>query len=154
MLDVAPAGRLPGGPLVAGGALLLALVGTALVLPEGAPGPLDVRLRSLDGSALRGEAFVRLNVGVQADGVRELGEVRLSLAGTSALGSAVEGLHDDGTATVQVDLVPNCPAAVEALASGTLDVNVVDDRGRSRLVQLPLPTDGPLERLVRFRCSV
>lgn len=153
MLDVVPRGRLPWGPLAAGAGLLALLVGVVLVLPEGPPGPLAVRVLSLDGSALRGEAFVRLQLGVQADGARELGEVRMALAGSSSLGQSPEGLDDDGRATVQVDLVPPCPLDPADLARGTLQLTVVDDGGASRQVEVPLPRGGPLERLVRYRCA-
>lgn len=141
----------PRRALVAGVALLL-LLSTALLLRDGPAVPVDVRLSSLDGSALRGESFLRLQLGMQVDGARELGEVRVVLAGTSALGLSPDGLSD-GEATVQVDLVPPCPQSLAAYVDAELAVTVVDDAGRSRAVRLALPDDGPFERLVRYRCA-
>lgn len=153
VLIAEPRTRLP-WRLVAAGVALLVLAGAASTLRDERPaGRLEVSLEGLDGSALRGEQFVRLNLGVLAEGAAELGEVRLSLSGASVLGQSVDGLDGDGRATVQVDLVPPCPAALEGYVDGTLDVTVVDRAGRSRLVQLDLPDDGPLERLVRYRCT-
>ncbi len=137
--------------VVAAGVLALT-VGVLAVLRDGPPAPLQVRVESLDGSALRGETFVRLQLDVRTEGAAELGEVRLLLAGVRALGLSPDGL-DDGRATVQVDLVPACPRAVTELAAAALEVTVVDDAGRDRTVLVDLPDDGPLERLVRYRCS-
>ena len=149
---VAEPGTGPSRRALVAGAVVLLLVAAGALLRDGPPGPLQVRLASLDGSALRGEAFVRLQLGVQVDGARELGEVRLVLAGTSALGLSPGGLAD-GRATVQVDLVPPCPQALQAYVDAALDVTVVDRAGRSRDVRLALPDAGPLARLGRFRCA-
>ena len=140
----------------AAGALLL-LIGAATVLRDGPPVPLEVRLASLDGSALRGESFVRLQLGVSVEGATQLDEARMVLAGTSALGLSPDGLSpdglSDGEATVQVDLVPPCPQSLQAYVDAVLAVTLVDDAGESREVRLALPDDGPFERLVRFRCA-
>ena len=132
--------------------LLVGAVAAGAVLREGPAAPLQVSLVSLDGSALQGESFVRLQLGVRADGARALGQVRLLLAGTSAPGLSPDGL-DGGRATVQVDVVPTCPLAEQAVGDASLEVGVVDEDGRARTVRLPLPDDGPFERLVRYRCG-
>ena len=146
--------------LVAAAVTLLApllLLGAVALLRDGPPVPLEVRLSSLDGSALRGESFVRLQLGVSVEGARQLDEVRMVLGGTSALGSLPAGRSPDGLtdgeATVQVDLVPPCPQSLQAYVDAVLAVTLVDDAGRSREVRLALPDDGPFERLVRFRCA-
>ena len=138
--------------LVAAAVVLLLLLGAVTLLRDGPPVPLEVRLVSLDGSALRGESFVRLQLGVSVEGARQLGEVRMVLGGTSALGLSPDGLSG-GEATVQVDLVPRCPQSLQAYVDAVLAVTLVDDAGESREVRLALPDDGPFERLVRFRCA-
>ena len=152
VLVAEPSGRVSrrGSTLVL--TLLVGAVAAGAVLREGPPAPLQVSLVSLDGSALKNESFVRLQLGVRVEGARTLGQVRLLLAGTSAPGLSPRGL-DGGQATVQVDLVPTCPLAVQAVGDAALEVGVVDEDGRSRTVRLPLPDDGPFERLVRYRCS-
>lgn len=149
---VAEPGSRPSRRALLGGAVVLLVLSGTVLLRDGPPGPLVVRLASLDGSALRGESFVRLQLGVSVDGGSELAEVRLLLAGASALGLSPDGLVD-GEATVQVDLVPPCPQAVQEYVDAELEVVVLDEAGRSRTVRLALPDDGPLERLVRFRCA-
>ena len=138
-------------------AVALLLLGAATVRRDGPPVPLQVRLASLDGSALRGESFVRLQVGLNIEGARQLDGARMLLAGTNALGLSPDGLSPDGLtdgeATVQVDLVPPCPQSLQAYVDAVLAVTLVDDAGESREVRLALPDDGPFERLVRFRCA-
>ena len=151
VLAVEPSGRVSRARAVALGLLLGAVVAGA-VLRDEEPAPLQVSLVSLDGSALRGDSFVRLQLGLRADGARALDQVRLVLADASAPGLSPHGL-DQGRATVQVDLVPTCPQAMQAVPDASLEVRVVDTEDRSRTVRLPLPDDGPLERLVRYRCG-
>jgi len=42
--------------------------------------------------------------------------------------------------------------AEDLLPTGSLAVQVRDSEGQRRLVELPVPTEGQLERLVRYRC--
>ena len=131
---------------------LAAAVPTALGLRAGPPEPFEVRLDSLDGSALHGEAFVRLQLDVRIRGARRLDVVRLQLGGTSALGLSPAGLAG-GRATVQVDLVPPCPGALATYVDAVLDVTATDGAGRSHRVRVALPDDGAFARLVRYRCA-
>jgi len=139
--------------VVVAAALLLTVVAAGTALRDRSPAPLLIRLEQLDGSALRDESFVRLHVQLEAEGASGLGEVRLRLAGADSLGQHPAGFDDRGRVLVQVDLTPRCGLVAEdLLPTGSLAVQVRDSEGHRRLIELPVPTEGQLERLVRYRC--
>ena len=153
-VDVLDADPRRGSPvLILAAFLLLAVVTGGAVLYDRPPAPLRLRVEQLDGSALRDESFVRLHVQLEAEGASGLGEVRLRLAGADSLGQHPPRFDDRGRATVQVDITPRCAQVADGLLpTGSLAVQVQDSAGRPRLVELPVPTGGQLERLVRYRC--
>lgn len=153
-VDVLDADPRRGSPvLILAAFLLLAVVTGGAVLYDRPPAPLRLRVEQLDGSALRDESFVRLHVQLEAEGASGLGEVRLRLAGADSLGQHPARFDDRGRATVQVDITPRCAQVADGLLpTGSLAVQVRDSAGRPRLVELPVPTGGQLERLVRYRC--
>lgn len=156
MLEADPVGTRPA--LVVVGALLLALVVTGAIVRQSPPPPLTVTLEKLEGSALSHQSFVRLWIRLGAVGATGVDDVRLQVAGTDSPGQHPRTLDDDGRVTVRIDLVPRCDApsvgaASSGLPEGTLAVRVRDLEGAERSVQLPVPTDGALERLVRYRCA-
>ena len=138
--------------LVAAGLLLAIAAGAAAVRSSLPPTPLTVQLSSLDGSALVGESFVRLQVQLQSTGAQGLGDARLTVAGATGRGLHRPGFDDQGRLTVQVDVTPDCATVAAGVPPGTLDLRVRDEDGGRRLVQLDVPTEGRLERLVRYRC--
>lgn len=131
-------------------ALVLALTTITAVWATG-PQPLRVRLARVDGSALRGDSFLRLQLRLQGSGVERLDEVSLRLAGSTSPGSSLRGFDGRGRADVQVDVVPDCPSP--DLAGSSVRVTVTDRQGRPRTTELPLPVDGVVERLVAYRCE-
>lgn len=134
-------------------ALLVAVVAAGTALRDRSPAPLLLRLEQVDGSALRDDSFVRLHVQLEAEGASGLGQVRLRLAGADSVGQHAPGFDDRGRAVVQVDLTPRCGSVSEdLLPTGSLAVQVRDSEGERRFVELPVPTSGQLERLVRYRC--
>lgn len=141
-------------PWALGGVLLLAAVtcGAAVrsALP---PPPLAVALTHLDGTTLSGDSFVRLHVQLRTSGVRTLGDVRLTLGGTTQRGVSPRGLDDDGRTTVQVELSPACGTVTVGVGTGLLEVELRDDEGRDRTVRLDVPTDPRLQRLLRYPCA-
>ncbi len=139
------------------GALLLVLVATGVVVRKTPPPPLTLTVEQLEGSALSHQSFVRLWIRLAAVGASRVDGVRLNVAGVEQPGQHPRTL-DDGRVTVQIDLTPRCDelsvgTPSGSLPEGTLDVVVRDVDGQERLVQLPVPTEGPLERLVRYRCA-
>lgn len=151
LVDDAP-GRLRRVAAV-GGALLLALVaGAAALRSTLPPPPLEVRLAGVSGTALRGESFIRLHLTLEQSGARDLEDAVLTVAGTTQRGQHPTAF-DDGRMTVQVDLTPACTALRPDLAAGVLDLRLHDASGDARRVQVGVPADGQLERLLRYRCS-
>ena len=139
---------------VVGGGLLLTLVAGGAALRSTLPPPaLDVRLAGVSGTALRGESFVRLHVGVEHSGARGLEDAVLTVAGTTQRGSYPAAFDDDGRLTVQVDLAPVCASVQGDVAAGVLELRVLDESGDARQVALRIPADDRLERLLRYRCS-
>ena len=153
LVDDAPRRTLRLG--VVGGGLLLALVAGGAALRSTLPPPeLDVRLAGVSGTALRGESFVRLHVGVEHSGARGLEDAVLTVAGTTQRGSYPATFDDDdGRLTVQVDLAPVCASVQGDVAAGVLELRVLDTSGDARDVTLSIPADARLERLLRYRCS-
>ncbi len=101
---------------------------------------------------------MRLRIRLATVGASGVDGVRLQVAGADSPGQHPRTLDGDGRVTVQIDLTPRCEALAvgtpsSALPDGTLAVRVRDVEGRERAVQLPVPTEGPLERLVRYRCA-
>ena len=138
------------GPLLGG--LLVALVGGAAALRSTLPPPpLAVGVAGVSGTALQGDTFLRLHITREAAGARDLDEAVLSIGGTREPGRHPTAF-DDGEMTVQVDLVPSC-ASLQPLADGLLDLHLHDASGDAREVQLVLPADEQLERLLRYRCT-
>jgi hypothetical protein len=140
--------------VVAAAAVLFALlvVGGTVLRSTLPPPPLQVALASLDGSALAGDSFVRLQVQLRGQGVQALGDVRLTVAGVTQRGLHAQAFDDDGRVTVQVDVTPACAALAGGVRPGSLHVQVRDTSGATRMLQLPVPTRGSLERLLRYRC--
>lgn len=136
-----------------GTALALVLAGTVALRPPGPAEGVALRLVEHSGSALDGQTFVRLYFSVAASGGDAevsavqvvLGDRRQDVVGPARIG-------DGGEALVLVDLVPQCPDAVRALAAGTLDVTYRADGGE-RVARLPLPVEGSLPRLMARRCA-
>ena len=149
LVDDAPR-RLRRLGVVAGGLLVAVLGGAAALRSTLPPPPLEVELAGLSGTALRGESFVRLHLTLEASGARDLEEAVLSVAGTSRRGQHPTAFVD-GRLTVQLDLVPTCTAPQD-VAGGRLDLRLHDASGDARDVQLALPADAQLERLLRYRC--
>lgn len=154
LLDDGAHGR-PRRVVAAGAALLAVLVAAGAALRSTLPPPpLQVALASLDGSALDGDSFVRLQVQLRGQGVRGLGDVQLTVAGVTERGLHPDVFDDDGRMTVQVDVTPACPEVAGGVRPGSLDLQVRDVDGALRRLQLPVPTRGSLERLLRYRCEV
>ena len=138
---------------VVGGALLVALVaGAAALRSTLPPPPLEVRLAGVSGTALRGESFIRLHLTLEQSGARDLDDAVLTIAGTTQRGQHPTAF-DDGRATVQVDITPQCTAQQPDLAAGVLDLRLHDASGDARQVTLGIPAEGQLERLLRYRCA-
>lgn len=138
--------------------LVLALVGGAALLRRSPPEPVTVSLERLNGSALSDESFVRLYLRLSAEGAGEIDAVRLRIAGADQLGQHPRRFDEDGRVTVLIDLTPRCPGPGQVLPAGpflpgTLDLQLRDAAGDRRLVQLDVPSEGPLERLIRYRCA-
>lgn len=151
MLDADPPRASP--ILIVAGVLLLAMITTSVFLRDRPPAPLRLDVEQLVGSALRDESFVRLHVQLEAEGASGLGQVRLRLAGADARGRGPSRFDDSGRATVQVDFIPRCgQVSPVALPTGLLAISVRDSTGKPRLLELPVPTEGQIERLVRYRC--
>ena len=134
------------------GLLLVVLAGGAALRSALPPAPPSVGLAGLSGSALDGESFVRLNLSLRAEGVRQLGDARLTVAGATARGQHPPAFDRRGRMTLQVDVTPACADVAAGATSGRLDLALRDEQGRSRQVRLDVPADGPLERLLRYRC--
>ena len=144
--------------LVVGACLVAALLAAGGLVKAQPPTPLSIRLERVEGSALAEDSFVRLQVGIRATdaGGLRLGEVRLRLAGAQGLGTHEARFDARGRAVVQVDLTPRCPEVVgtpDGLPDGSLDLEVRDGAGATRRLSLPVPPEGQLERLVRYRCA-
>lgn len=137
---------------VAAALLLALLAGGAALRSTLPPAPLSVGLAGLSGSALEGESFVRLNLSLQARGVRDLGEARLTVAGASSRGQRLSAVDAEGRTTLQVDVTPACAQVAAGHTSGELELSLRDEQGQPRRVRLSVPADGPLERLLRYRC--
>lgn len=135
-----------------GGALLLALVaGGAALRSRLPPPPLEIRLAGVSGTALRGESFIRLHVTLEQSGARDLEDAVLTIAGTTQRGQHPTAF-DGGRMTVQVDLTPMCATLPQDVAGGVLDLRLHDTSGDARQVQVDIPADARLERLLRYRC--
>jgi hypothetical protein len=136
-----------------GGGLLVALVaGGAALRSTLPPPPLEVRLAGLSGTALRGESFIRLHLTLEQSGARALDDAVLTVAGSSQRGQHPSAF-DGGRTTVQVDVTPRCPGLQPDRAVGVLDLRLHDASGAARRVQVGVPADGQLERLLRYRCT-
>lgn len=152
LVDDAPRRTLRLG-VVVGGLLLTLVAGAAALRSTLPPSALDVRLAGLSGTALRGESFVRLHVGLEQSGVRRLEDAVLTVAGSTQRGSYPAAFDDDGRLTVQVDLAPACASVQDDIAAGVLELSVVDESGDGRQVAVRIPADDRLVRLLRYRCS-
>jgi len=130
-------------------ALLLVVATAVLTTP---PAPLRVQLAQVDGSALRGDSFLRLQLQLRGSGVTRLDEVNLRLAGRNSPGLSPRGFDRGGRAVVQVDVVPDCTTFPD-LRGSSLQVTVLDQQGRPHTTVLPLPVDGVVQRLVTYRCD-
>jgi len=150
LVDDAP-GRLRRLGAVVVGVLVALVAGGAALRSTLPPPPPDVRLTGLSGSALRGDSFLRLHLTLEASGARELEDAVLSVAGTTQRGRHPTAF-DGGRVTVQVDLVPDCASVQGDLAAGVLDLRLHDTSGNARQVQVEVPADAQLERLLRYRC--
>jgi hypothetical protein len=136
----------------AGGGLLLALVaGGAALRSTLPPPPLEVRLVGLSGTALQGESFVRFHVTLEETGARDLQDALLTVGGTTQRGQHPTAF-DSGRLTVQVDVTPSCAAVRDGVSAGVLDLRLHDASGDARRVQVEVPADAQLERLLRYRC--
>ena len=152
LLDDADERIPPDDALGAGPLLLVVLAGGAALRSALPPAPPSVGLAGLSGSALDGESFVRLNLSLRAEGVRQLGDAHLTVAGATARGQHPPAFDRRGRMTLQVDVTPACADVAAGATSGRLDLALRDEQGRSRQVRLDVPADGPLERLLRYRC--
>jgi hypothetical protein len=140
---------------VVGVLALLALLAPLLLLrPD--PGPQDpvaVELVGHNGSALDGQQFLRITFALVAEGGdAELESVAMVLGGARRDAVALEELDEGKRTRVFVDVVPQCPQALQDLPAGTLEVTYRAD-GVERAASLPLPVEGSLPRLVQRRCS-
>ena len=138
--------------LLAGGLLACLLVGGAVLRSTLPPPPLAVSLAGLSGSALEGDSFVRINLSLRAEGVRDLGDARLTVAGASQRGQHPTRFDGDGRLTLQVDVTPACEAVAQEIGAGVLELSLHDAQGRARQVELAVPAEGQFERLLRYRC--
>ncbi len=132
---------------------LLALVvgGGAALRSTLPPPPLAVALSDLTGSALDGESFVRLDLSLRLSGVDALADGELTVAGTTASGLRLVRDGDD-RARVRVDLTPDCAQVDAGATGGELTLRLQDADGDPRSLLVDVPADGPLERLLRYRC--
>jgi hypothetical protein len=138
--------------LLAGSLLAGVLVGGAVLRSTLPPPPLAVSLADLSGSALDGDSFVRINLSLHAQGVRDLGDAHLTVAGASQRGQHPTRFDGDGRLTLQVDVTPACADIAQDIDAGVLELSLHDAQGRPRQVQLAVPAEGQLERLLRYRC--
>ncbi len=139
--------------LVAGGVLVALVAGGAALRSTLPPRPLEVRSTGVSGTALQGEGFVRLNVTLEASGARELDDAVLTVAGVTQRGQHPPAFDDDdGRATVQLDLTPACASVPDDLADGVLELQLRDESGAAQRVQIAIPADSSLVRLLRYRC--
>jgi len=140
------------GWLAGGTAVALVVAGTVALRPPGATG-VALRLVGHSGSALDGQTFVRVYFSVAASGGdAEVSAVQVVLGDRRQDVVAPGRIGDGRVALVLVDLVPQCPDAVRALPTGTLDVTYRAG-GDERVARLPLPAEGSLPRLVARRCA-
>ena len=139
--------------VVGAGAVLLALVvgGGAALRSTLPPPPLGVSLADLTGSALDGESFVRLDLSLRLSGVDALDDGELTVAGTTSSGLRLVR-DDDERARVQVDVTPDCAQVDAGATGGELVLRLEDAAGDPRSLLVDVPADGPLERLLRYRC--
>ncbi len=151
LVDDAPRRLRRLGAVAAGLLVALVAAGAALrsTLP---PPPLEVRLAGLSGTALQGESFVRLHVTVEESGAGDLEDALLTVAGTTQRGQHPTAF-DGGRLTVQVDVTPLCASLQEGVAGGVLELRLHDASGDERQVQVDIPPDPRLERLLRYRCA-
>lgn len=135
----------------AAGLLLVVLLGATALRSTLPPPPVTVDLAGVSGSALDGESFVRLHLSLRSDGVSDLGTAQLTVAGATQRG---QHLSDDGQGhlRLQVDVTPVCADVAAGRTAGQLDLDLRDELGRTRQVRLAVPADGPLDRLLRYRC--
>lgn len=139
--------------VVGAGAALLVLVvaGGAALRSTLPPPPLGVALSGLTGSALDGESFVRLDLSLRLSGVDALGDSELTVAGTTSRGLRL--VRDDrDRARLQVDVTPDCGQVEAGATGGQLVLRVEDSAGDPRSLVVDVPADGPLDRLLRYRC--
>jgi hypothetical protein len=134
------------------GLLVLVLGGGAVLRSTLPPPPLAVAVADLSGSTLDGDSFVRLNLSLEASGVRDVGDARLTIAGSTQRGQHPARFDGDGRMTLQVDVTPTCAQVVDGLEAGTLDLSLRDEEGRTRQVRVAVPAESSLERLLRYRC--
>jgi hypothetical protein len=151
LLDDAPERTRRLGALAVG-LLGLVLVGGAVLRSTLPPPPLAVALAGLSGSTLEGDTFVRLNLSLQAEGARDVGDARLTIAGATSRGQHPARFDDDGRMTLQVDVTPACTSIEDGLTAGTLELSLRDERGRARDITLDVPAERSLERLLRYPC--
>ncbi len=137
---------------VGGGLLLAVVAGGAALRSTLPPPPLEIRLAGMSGTALRGESFIRLHVTLEESGARNLEDAVLTVAGTTQRGQHPTAF-EDGRMTVQVDITPVCASLQQDLTPGVLELRLQDASGDARQVQVDIPADAQLERLLRYRCS-
>ncbi len=137
---------------VAVGLLVLVLVGGAVLRSTLPPPPLAVVLAELSGSTLEGDTFVRLNLSLEAQGARDVGDAVLTIAGSTSRGQHPTRFDGDGQMTVQVDVTPTCAQIADRVDPGTLELSLHDEQGRPQQVRLEVPSEGSLERLLRYPC--
>lgn len=139
--------------VVVGVVLLLAVAaGATAVRSTLPPEPLDVAVASVSGTALQGDSFVRVHLHLRARGAQGLGEAAFTVAGTTQRGQHPPAFDDQGRMVLQVDVTPACSAVGADVGAGLLDLQVRDETGDTRHLQLDVPSSGQLERLVRYRC--
>lgn len=134
------------------GLLLVVLVGATILRSTLPPPPVVVDLAGVSGSALDGESFVRLHLLLRSDGVSDLGTAQLTVAGGTHGGQHLTAVDEDGVLRLQVDVTPVCTDVAAGRTAGRLDLELLDERGRSHEVRLAVPAEGPLDRLLRYRC--